>query len=331
MQALPVLPPLLEAALTPIGAEVLRGLSARPRALSPWLFYDAEGSRLFEAITELPEYYVTRTERAIFERWADEIVASAAEGHLSIFELGAGSATKTGLLLRAAIERQGSVRYHAIDVSESALAEAKDRLEAEIPGLTVDPVIANYTEGLAAAAESLGVRRAGERRMFLYIGSSIGNFDTSEALRILRDVRRQLIPGDTLLLGADLVKDRQIMLSAYDDAAGVTSAFNKNVLTRINRELGSNFNLNLFRHRARWNEELSRIEMHLESLITQIVFIPALDLQVKLGRAETIHTENSYKFTDETIEGLLQRAGFTIAKQWKDERGWFGTYLAMAC
>ena len=166
--------------------------------------------------------------------------------------------------------------------------------------------------------------------MFLYIGSSIGNFDMPFALRILRDVRRQLVPGDTLLLGADLVKDRHDLLHAYDDAAGVTAAFNKNVLVRINRELGSNFNPQLFRHRARWNEECSRIEMHLESLITQIVFVPALDLQVRLGRAETIHTENSYKFTDEQIDGLLGRAGFNVTRRWKDQRGWFGEYLARA-
>jgi L-histidine Nalpha-methyltransferase len=330
MQALTTLPPLSEAARTPLGAEVFRGLSARPRTLSPWLFYDDEGSRLFEAITELPEYYVTRAEREVLTAKADEIVASAGDGHLSIYELGAGTATKTGLLLRAALRRQVTLNYHAIDVSPSALAEAKDRLEGGIQGLTVEPLVADYTDGLANVGDRLSSRSVNERRMFLYIGSSIGNFDLPFALRILRDVRRQLLPGDTLLLGADLVKDRQVLLDAYDDAAGVTAAFNKNVLTRINRELGSNFNLQLFRHRARWNEALSRIEMHLESLITQVVFVPAIDLLVRLGRGETIHTENSYKFTDEQIAGLLNRAGFKIARQWKDQRGWFGEYLAQA-
>ncbi len=328
MHALTALPPLSEAALTPVGAEVLRGLSARPKTLSPWLFYDAEGSRLFEAITELPEYYVTRAEREIFLAHADEIIGLAGDGHLAIYELGAGTATKTGLLLRAAVRRQQKVGYHAIDISASALAEAKRQLEAELSGVTVEPLIVDYTKGLTNVA--LSERQLGERRLFLYIGSSIGNFDMPFALRILRDIRRQLLPGDSLLLGADQVKDRQLLLEAYDDAAGVTSAFNKNVLTRINRELGSNFSLQLFRHRARWNEECSRIEMHLESLITQIVFIPALDLQVRLGRAETIHTENSYKFTDEQIEGLLVRAGFALVQRWKDQRGWFGEYLAQA-
>jgi L-histidine Nalpha-methyltransferase len=328
MHALTPLPPLLEAANTRLGAEVLRGLSARPKTLSPWLFYDAEGSRLFEAITELPEYYVTRAEREIFAARADEIIALAGDGHLCIYELGAGAATKTGLLLRAAARRQGDIYYRAIDISSSALEEAKQRLEAGLRGVTVESLVADYTDGLANV--DLGMRQLGERRMFLYIGSSIGNFDMPFALRILRDIRRQLLPGDTLLLGADLVKDRQTLLDAYDDAAGVTAAFNKNVLTRINRELGSNFNLQLFRHRVRWNEECSRIEMHLESLITQIVFVPALDMQVRLGRAETIHTENSYKFTDDQIGGLLRRAGFDTINRWTDDRGWFGEYLARA-
>ncbi len=328
MQALTAFPPLCEAAQTRIGAEVLRGLSARPKTLSPWLFYDDDGSRLFEQITELPEYYVTRAEREIFAAHADEIITSAGDGHVTLYELGAGTATKTGLLLRAAVRRQGKVGYHAIDISGSALDDARETLEGNIPGVSVEPVVVDYTDGLANVA--FGQRQPGERRMFLYIGSSIGNFDMPFALRILRDVRRQLLPGDSLLLGADLVKDRHVLLQAYDDASGVTAAFNKNVLIRINRELGSNFNPQLFRHRARWNEECSRIEMHLESLITQIVFVPALDLQVRLGRAETIHTENSYKFSDEQVGGLLGRAGFDVVRQWKDQRSWFGEYLARA-
>lgn len=328
MHALTALPPLSEAAQTRIGAEVLGGLSAKPKTLSPWLFYDDEGSRLFELITELPEYYVTRAEREIFAAHAEEILAATGDGHLSIYELGAGTATKTGLLLRAAVRRQGEVTYRAIDISASALKDARESLEGDVPGVRVETVVVDYTEGLSQV--NLGQRQPGDHRMFLYIGSSIGNFDGPYALRILSDVRRQLLPGDTLLLGADLVKDRHILLNAYDDAAGVTAAFNKNVLVRINRELGSNFNPQLFRHRARWNEESSRIEMHLESLITQIVFVPALDFQVRLGRAETIHTENSYKFSDEQVAGLLGRAGFKIVQQLKDQRGWFGEYLARA-
>jgi len=312
------------AAQTPLGSEVYRGLTARPKTLSPWLFYDEEGSRLFEAITELPEYYLTRTEREIFSQRADEIVAEANGHRPMMIELGAGTAAKTGLLLKAAVRRYGQIVYHAIDVSESALNEAKRRIESEIPGVIVEPRVADYTDGLGK------IHAEGQRRMVLYIGSSIGNFEPPEATQLLREVRRQLSPGDLLLLGADLVKPREILLNAYDDAAGVTAAFNKNILSRINRELGANFNLRLFRHRARWNEEHARIEMHLESLIGQYIFIPALDLEVKLSRGETIHTENSYKFTDAKILSMMERAGFQIVQQWTDPKNWFGVYLATA-
>jgi len=318
-------PHLPEAANTPLGSEVYRGLTARQKTLSPWLFYDAQGSELFEQITELPEYYPTRTERSILSAHADQIVAAAAGcEELTMIELGAGTATKTGLLLKAAVRRQSEVTYHAIDVSGTALDEAKRRIEAELEGVAVVPRVGDYTEGLGQ------VDADGQRRMVLYIGSSIGNFEPADALQLLRDIRKELKPGEKLLLGVDMVKDREVLLRAYDDAAQVTAAFNKNVLARINRELGANFNLNLFRHRARWNEECSRIEMHLESVIAQHVVIPALDLEVKLQRGETIHTENSYKFRDEGVIEMLERADFHLSDHWTDEREWFGVYLATA-
>lgn len=325
MHVLSTCPNLPEAAHTPIGSEVYRGLTARPKTLSPWLFYDAQGSELFEQITELPEYYPTRTERFILSTHADQIVAAAAGCEpLTMIELGAGTATKTGLLLKAAVRRQAEVTYHAIDVSGTALDEAKRRIEAELEGVAVVPRVGDYTEGLGE------IDANGQRRMVLYIGSSIGNFEPGDSLQLLRDIRKELNAGEKLLLGVDMVKDREILLNAYDDAAQVTAAFNKNVLTRINRELGANFNLNLFRHRARWNEECSRIEMHLESLIGQRVSIPALELEVKLQRGETIHTENSYKFRDESVIEMLERADFHLSDHWTDKREWFGVYLATA-
>lgn len=329
MHAIDAIHLLPEAVRTPVGAEVYRGLTSRPKTLSPWLFYDAEGSRLFEAITELPEYYLTRAEREIFQRHAADIIAAIGSDDLTIYELGAGTASKTGLLLRAATGHQGQVTYHAIDVSASALSEAKQRLESDLPAVAVETHIADYTDGISSLPISPH-RRLGERKLFLYIGSSIGNFEIAHALQVLRDIRSQLVAGDALLLGADLVKNRQTLLKAYNDSAGTTAAFNKNVLTRINRELGSNFNLHLFRHRARWNEEHSRIEMHLESLITQVIFIPALQIEVRLARGETIHTENSYKFTDHQLSQLLERAGFQLAQQWYDSQRLFGEYLAVA-
>jgi L-histidine Nalpha-methyltransferase len=320
------LPKLPAIASSPIAVEVLNGLSDRPKTLSPWLFYDQAGSQLFEEITELPEYYVTRTEREILARHADEIVSAAAERReLSMIELGAGTATKTGLLLNAAVRLQGSVTYYPIDVSETALAEARTRLEAELPEVTVEPIVADYTEGMRQnSAVSAG------RRLVLYIGSSIGNFSPTDAVDVLRGVRSQLVPGDCLLLGTDMVKDTGMLLAAYDDAAGVTARFNMNVLVRINRELDANFDTQLFRHRARWNEEQSRIEMHLESLMAQRVAIRGLDMAVRFDRGETIHTENSYKFSDEQVVGLLTRAGFRLRQQWSDANHWFTVYLAAA-
>jgi L-histidine N-alpha-methyltransferase len=312
------LPKLPAFASTPIAVEVYTGLTGEPKTLSPWLFYDEAGSRLFEEITELPEYYVTRTERQILAEHADEIVSAAAGGRdLSMIELGAGTATKTGLLLNAAVRLQGSVTYYPIDVSQTALDEARTRLEAELPEVTVKPIVADYTEGM----RQNGCARSG-RRLVLYIGSSIGNFSPADAVEVLRGVRAQLSSGDCLLLGTDMVKDIRMLHAAYDDAAGVTARFNMNVLTRINRELGADFDPRLFRHQARWNAQ--------ESLQAQKVAIRDLDLEAPFLLGETIHTENSYKFTDESVRALLTRAGFRLRQQWSDADKWFTVYLAAA-
>src|ERR1700739_2792714 len=207
------LPKLPAFASSPIAVEVYTGLTAQPKTLSPWLFYDEAGSRLFEEITELPEYYVTRTERQILAQHAGEIVSQAAGGReLSMIELGAGTATKTGLLLKAAVRLQGRVVYRPIDVSQTALDEARSRLETELPEVTVEPVIGDYTDGM----RQNGATRTG-RRLVLYIGSSIGNFSPAEAVEVLRGVRAQLSAGDGLLLGTDMVKDAQTLHAAYDD------------------------------------------------------------------------------------------------------------------
>ncbi|MGA8109552.1 MAG: L-histidine N(alpha)-methyltransferase [Acidobacteriaceae bacterium] len=324
MHVLSSIPCLPEAATTPMGAEVYRGLTAFPKRLSPWLFYDQRGSELFEAITELPEYYLTRTERAIFAGHADAIVEAAGAKRLAILELGAGTAAKTGLLLAAAVRKQGNVAYSPIDISASALASAQERIGAEMPEVSVQPILGDYTREL----EELPMPAC--RRLVLYIGSSIGNFDPPEATGLLRRLRRRLATGDWLLLGVDHVKDRATLLRAYNDAAGVTADFNRNILDRIKRELGGNLRPGLFRHRGWWNDQVARIEMHLESLVAQEVSIPALDLTVGFRRGETIHTENSYKFTPDTAGQLLERGGFTVRHRWTDEKGWFGVYLAAA-
>jgi len=302
------------------------GLGSRPKTLPPWLFYDAAGSELFEQITELPEYYLTRTERAILESHASEMVALAGGGNrLRFTELGAGSAEKTRVLMKAALARQDGLMFEAVDVSATALLAAQARIEREIPGVRVALLEMDYTNGF-----ELDACDAGERRLVLYIGSSIANFEPEEAARILRKLRSQLGAGDGLLLGVDLVKDESRLLAAYDDVAGVTAAFNKNMLVRMNRELGSDFDLAMFEHRAVWNETMSRMEMHLESCADQRVRFAALDWEVEFLAGETIHTENSYKFRSGDAEAMLAEAGFAHAGTWTDKRGWFEVCVGKA-
>jgi len=297
---------------------------ARRKRLPPWLFYDEAGSRLFDRITELHEYYLTRTERGILAAHAGTMIARAADAagsqraRLRIAELGAGSADKTRLLLRAAIELQGEVVYEPVDVSATALEAAQERIEREIPGVAVAPRVLDYTHGL-----ELELCGPDEQRMVLYIGSSIGNFDPHEAARVLEGVRGGLQPGDTLLLGVDLAKDTRTVLAAYDDAAGVTAAFNLNLLARLNRELGANFDLEAFEHRAQWNGQESRIEIHLVSRSAQRVSLSALELEVEFAEGETIHTENSYKYRPGQAEAMLAAAGFALVESWMDARSWF--------
>lgn len=323
MHALSTLPRLPEAVSTPLGLDVYRGLIARAKTLPPWIFYDERGSELFEAITELPEYYLTRTERDLFAAHADDILAAAGDS-VAILELGAGTAAKTGLLLAAAARRQHRVLYYPIDISASALKEARGRIVEQFPQVTVEPIVANYARSLDALPAS------SSRRLVLYIGSSIGNFDPPAAAALLRRLRKRLEPGDLLLLGVDHVKDRTTLVRAYNDAAGVTAEFNRNMLVRINAELGANFRPRLFRHRALWNDRECRIEMHLESLVAQQATIPALDLEVSFRRGESIHTENSYKFTPDSVSALLTRSGFAPRRDWTDDRRWYGVYLAEA-
>jgi len=329
------LPQIARQTESPVAAAVREGLSCDCKHLPPWLFYDAAGSRLFDEITHLPEYYLTRTERQILSAHAAQIIAQAAKPldgqrenepvHLRIVELGAGSADKTRLLLKAATDRQRTLVYEPVDVSGSALEDARERIEREIPGVVVAPRILDYTHGL-----NLEPAAHGEHRLVLYIGSSIGNFDPHHAERLLEGVREGLDPGDTLLLGVDLEKDEPTLLAAYDDAAGVTARFNLNLLTRLNRELGADFDLESFAHRAIWNRVESRIEMHLESLIEQRVKLAALDLEAVFAAGERIHTENSYKYAPGQAESMLATAGFDPESTWTDERGWFAVCLARA-
>lgn len=307
--------------LSGIFAEVLNGLTRVPKALPPKLFYDATGSALFEQITGLPEYYPTRTEAAIFKTHAEEICSRLGRD-VSVSELGAGSATKTRILLRALLRRQASVSYFPLDVSPAALCQAKSELNAELPGVDVYPHAGDF-ENLSFLAATPSPR------LVLYIGSSIGNLEQHEACALLKNIAAHLSPGDHLLLGVDLVKDRDILLAAYNDRAGVTAAFNKNLLTRINHELGGNFEPAEFQHVALWNEEAARIEMHLESKHPQRVRIKAFDQTFTFRQGERIHTENSYKYTLERLENMLRSCGFDIENTWTDPQCWFAVSLGV--
>ncbi len=295
-------------------AEVRAGLSKPQKELPAKHLYDEVGSALFEVITVLPEYGLTRAEERLLRAHATEI-ARWLPPRVAVVELGSGSGRKTKPPLHAIVNRQECVNYCAIDISTAALEACRVQLSA-LRGVRVQTVQQPYLEGLAELCE----QRA-DRLLVLFLGSTIGNFEPAEAMRFLTDVRACLRPGDAFLLGADLVKPIDTLLAAYDDPAGVTAAFNLNLLARINRELNGNFNLRNFRHEARWNARDSRIEMHLRSLARQIVDIPSARCRVAFDRDETIWTESSHKFETAQLSRLAEQAGFIDGARWID-RAW---------
>ena len=294
--------------------DVRHGLTQPRKELQPWYFYDALGSALFAAICELPEYYLTRAETEILTRHGASI-ARALGTPDRVIELGSGDAHKTRVLL-AAMSR--SLTYIPIDVDASVLA-----LQSSFPNLTVQPIRADYRDlpSLITPAEETAV---------LFLGSSIGNYDPRSAVALLADVRRVLMRGGAFLLGADLKKSKTIIEPAYNDALGVTAAFNLNLLARINRELGGHFDLGAFEHRAFLNERESRIEMHLVSRRRQSVPIDSLHIVTEFEAGETIHTENSYKYAESDLQTLAREAGFAIEQVWTDPRSWFADALLVA-
>lgn len=312
--------PAHQGAAQSFAAAVREGLRAPQKRLDCRFFYDTAGSRLFEQICALPEYYLTRAEQTILRRNAGEIV-EVAGGNLALVEFGSGSSAKTRILFDAALARQDSLHYTSIDISADFLRATARTLLDDYPALTVDAVAAEYQNGIEHVAHHAGPR------LFLFLGSNIGNFDTSEAAAFLSMVRRGMAPSDRLLLGADLVKDRTVLEAAYDDSAGITATFNRNILARINRELGGRFDLESFVHRAPWVESLSRIEMRLVSTRDQTVPVAALDETFHFRAGEHIHTESSRKYRPEDLRTVCGRAGMRIERCWTDPRGWFGVFL----
>jgi dimethylhistidine N-methyltransferase len=292
--------------------DVLSGLTARPKRLSPKYFYDEAGSQLFEQITELPEYYPTRSELAILAANAPEI-AGLLPKNSALIEFGSGSFRKARLLLDAA---PAVIAYVPVDISSQMLAQEASELAHDYPRLTVLPVAADFTQTFNLPAAVARFARAG-----FFPGSTIGNFEPHDAAAFLRHAGRMLGPGSILILGVDLVKDAAILNAAYNDAAGVTAKFNLNLLVRINRELDGDFNLENFSHQAFYNSERRRVEMHLASRKRQTVHVCGRPIEFRAG--ETIHTESSYKYTVESFGALARGAGWTPLAAWSDPEGNF--------
>ncbi|MEU1473495.1 L-histidine N(alpha)-methyltransferase [Streptomyces sp. NPDC005761] len=297
-------------------ADVLHGLTRYPKTLPPKWFYDACGSELFEEITRLPEYYPTRAEREILIDRAAEI--AAASGARTLIELGSGSSEKTRHLLDALPELHS---YVPVDVSESALRGAANSLLAERPELSVHALIADFTAELSLP-DTPGPR------LVAFLGGTIGNLLPDERAAFLSSVRSLLSPGDTLLLGTDLVKDEEVLVAAYDDAAGVTAAFNRNVLSVVDRELGADFAPDDFEHVARWNPQQEWIEMRLRARRALTVKIPELDLLVSFEAGEEVRTEVSAKFRKDGVRDELAAAGMRLSQWWTDSAGRFALSLA---
>jgi dimethylhistidine N-methyltransferase len=299
-------------------AELDAGLRAPRPCISPKFLYDPLGSKLFEAICELPEYYPTRTEAAIFERHGGEIAAQVGAG-CTLIDLGAGNCAKAASLFPLLHPAQ----YVPVDISADFLLDAVARLRQRFPHIDMHPIGQDFSNGLALPA---GGRAA--RRLFFYPGSSIGNFSPDDARAFLRRVHGQCGPDGGLLIGIDLDKDPALLDAAYDDPLGVTAAFNLNVLRHVNRLLGADFDVRGWRHRAAYDPQAGRIEMHLEARTPQQVSWPGGGRRFEAGAR--IHTENSYKYRERGALGLLEEAGFAPTRLWTDPRGWFAVIHARA-
>ncbi len=304
--------------------DVKRGLNSNPKQLFPKYLYDELGSRLFEAICEVDEYYLTRAEDEILTSHAEEIVAAIPECK-TLIELGSGSAEKTTRIIEALIRQRGELLFVPIDISTSALQESSHALLDSYPELRIDAYAADYFQAL----ETLKLESK-EPVLVLFLGSNIGNFEPDDALNFMRAIRKMLRQGDALLLGADLKKEPATLEAAYNDSLGVTRAFIVNELERINRELGANFDLWAFGLRSFYNEALGRVEIYLESLRAQTVDVRGLELSLSFNAGERIHMENAYKFDPEGLRTLGNKSGFDLQRTWFDKQNRFSSNLFRA-
>lgn len=306
-------------------ADIRAGLTAVQKSIPPRYFYDELGSALFEAICHLPEYYLTRAEWEILEGSRQAII-EAAGPVTHVVELGSGSGRKTRLLLDE-LTRGRPIRYVPVDVDASILETSGHDLLVEYPSLSVTASAADFRRPARAIR---GLLEGSSRTLVLFLGSTIGNLDRDEAVMLFRELRSVLQPGDTVLLGADLRKSKSVLEPAYDDRLGVTAAFNLNLLQRINRELRGHFDLKAFAHRAFYDDVRGRIEMHLVSLREQSVRIDDLALDIAFNEGETIHTENSWKYDEESVGSIAAVTGFEVTHRWTDSRGLFADVMLTA-
>lgn len=305
---------------------VRAGLTAGTKSLPCRFFYDELGSQIFEEICDLDEYYPTRTEHSILESCAEELTAMF-PGRTSLVELGSGSSSKTRVLIESFLARHGALRYMPVDISRSILEESAQSLLDDYEALEVIAIAAEYVHGLRRIKS-----HDAPSKLIVWLGSSIGNFELGEAATFLTRVRRAMGEHDRLLVGMDLAKNGDVLEAAYDDSKGVTARFNKNILERINRELGGHFDLESFEHRATYSEAAGRVEIRLVSTCAQDVAIDALGVKIAFEKGETIHTENSHKYRGEQIEQLIKAADLELERQWFDDDGLFSVnLLAPAC
>src|SRR4051794_25937188 len=304
---------------TALAADVLQGLLTTPKTLPPKWLYDARGSELFDQITELDEYYLTRRETALL----GDVAAQVVDGFEELVELGSGSSAKTPLLLDHMPDAR---RYVGVDVSPSAMAAAMRRLSARYPGVEMVAEVCDFTGEMPV----LHRRAGGPRRIVAFLGSTLGNMQPVEVRAFLERVKPLLAPGDALLIGHDLVKDPRVIKAAYDDAQGVTAAFNRNMLAVVNRELGADFDLARFDHEARYNPFLHRVELRLRSRVAQVVRIAGLGLEVPFLAGESILTEISRKFTRPVMERAYEEVGLGLRAWHEDEDGWYAMSVASA-
>ena len=307
--------------------DVAKGLTSENKTLSSKYLYDEVGSQLFEQICIQPEYYLTRVERSILNEHAN-MIAALTGCNVSIIELGSGTSTKTTILLKHLALQKKRISYFAVDISRAVLIESVKRLRSEFPDFNFIAIPSDYNIGLEIAAKHIAEgNEISEQKLVVFMGSSIGNFEYSQARAFLRILRRSLDMHDFLLVGFDLQKDKAILNAAYNDKTGITAKFNLNLLARINRELDGKFDLSQFRHYAFYNDNEQRVEMHLVSQSEQQVCIGALDKTFTFGRCETIHTENSYKYNLDQIAMLARDSGFEINTNYMDKKKWFDLAL----